>query len=220
MDPVSGQWISFDLSETADNHFNEQSEPIIRSSVLSIGQLSVMDLSEIKRVGISLYFPIGWDMTNLSIQSNPHVFLPMAEGKMLITNNLIVKGKMNLLSPKNVSVNAASYGMEYRKQGWITSVCFGWLEGPTHLKIRGIDFSAIIKKSISDIPMHFGIGHANYHAHFQNLNDDVIQPRLANSLTYFIAGAQFHLNPIDINIQSQAHSKFIQFNLQIIKTFF
>ncbi len=220
MNPISGQWISFDLSETTDNHFKKQSEPIIRSSILSLGQLSIIELSETNRVGISLLFPIGWDVTNLSIQSNPHVFLPLAEGKILVTNNLVLKGKMNFLSPKNGAVNAAGYGMEYQKQNWVTSVSFGWLEGPMHIRVKAVDFSFIMKKSISDIPLHFGIGHNNYQAYFRNINVVAGPSRLENSLTYFVAGTQFHWDLFDIDIQTQAHPKFIQFNFQIMKSFF
>ncbi len=220
MVPLSGQWLSFDLSEANSNNFLKQTEPIIRSSVLSLGQPALMDLSETKRFGIAISFPLGWDVTNTSIQTNPHVFLPIAEGQILVTNNLVLKGKMNLLSPKNESVNAAGYGMEYHEQTWATSVSLGWLEGPTHLRVRSIDFNILWRRTLSEIPINFGIGHNNYRASFRNFDNEKIPSRRENAFTYFILGTRHHLKMFDINIQTQIHSKFIQINLQLLRSFF
>ncbi len=220
MVPVSGQWISFDLSEANSNIFLKQTEPIVRSSVLALGQPTLMDLSETKRFGIAISFPLGWDVTNTSIQTNPHVFLPMAEGQILVTNNLVLKGKMNLLSPQGESVNAAGYGMEYYEQTWAASVSMGWLEGPSHLRVRMIDFSLLWRRTLSEIPINFGIGHNNYRASFRNFDDEKIPSNRENSLTYFILGTQYHLKMFDINLQTQIHYKFIQFNLQLLRSFF
>lgn len=218
--PVSGQWISFDLSEVNSNNFIKKTEPILISSVLSLGQSTLMDLSETKRFGIAISFPLGWDVTNTSIQTNPHVFPPMAEGQILVTNNLVLKGKMNLLSPKDETVNAAGYGMEYHEQTWATSASVGWLEGPTHLRVRTIGFSIVWRRSFTNIPINFGIGYNNYRASFRNFDEEEIPTISENSLTYFILATQYHLRMFDINIQTQIHSKFIQLNFQLLKSFF
>jgi len=220
MVPISGQWQTFDLSKTNSNNFLKQTTPILISSVLSLGQPTLMNLSETKRSGIAILFPLGWDATNISIQTNPHVFPLMAEGQILVSNNLVLKGKMNLLSPKDEPVNAAGYGIEYFQQTWTTSVNIGWLEGPTHLKIRMIGFNILWKRILFEIPINLGVGHNNYRSIFLNLDKTEIPSTHENALTYFVLGMPFHFKMFDVNVQTQIHSEFIQLNLQLLRSFF
>ena len=220
MVPAFGQWQTFDLSEANSAIFIKQTEPILISSVLSLGQPTLMDLSETKRFGIVISFPLGWDVTHTSIQTNPHVFPPIAEGQILVSNNLVLKGKMNLLSPKDEPVNAAGYGVEYHEQTWATSVSVGWLAGPTHLRVRTIGFSILWRRTLSEIPINFGIGHNNYRASFRNFDNEEIPSINENSLTYFVLATRYHLKMFDVNIQTQIHSKFVQLNIQLLRSFF
>ena len=220
MVPISGQWQTFDLSKANNNNFLKQTTPILISSVLSLGQPTLMNLSEKKRFGIAILFPSGWDATNISVQTNPHIFPLMAEGQILVSNNLVLKGKMNLLSPKDELVNAAGYGIEYLQQTWTTSVNVGWLEGSKYLKIRMIGFNILWKRILFEIPINLGVGHNNYRSIFLNLDEPEIPSTYKNSLTYFVLATPFHFKMFDVNVQTQIHSEFIQLNLQLLRSFF
>jgi len=218
--PVLGQWLSFDLSAANKNIFLKQVEPIVRSSVLSFGHPTRMNLSESKRVGLAVSFPLGWDIPHESLQTNPHLFSLFVEGQLLASDNLVLKGRMNLISPKNESMNMAGYGLEYYKDTWSASIGIGWLEGTADMKIKMIDFNLLSEKTIFEVPFDIGVGINNYKVRFNNINDKKIPTRLENSLVYIMVGTRYHFQMFDINIQTQFTSTFLQFNFQMLKSFF
>jgi len=218
--PLAAQWLSFDLSKANQTIFLKQVDPIIRSSVLSFGHPTRMKLSENRRIGIGLYFPLGWDGTHESMETNPHYFPLLAEGQILVSNRLVFKGKMNLVSPNNTTINIGGYGIEYFKDSWSTFLQIGWLEGMTDLRIRMVDFSFLWERTVSGFPINVGFGTDHYKVHFNNIDDNITPAHLEDALSYLILGTRYQFRMFDLNMQTQLTPGFIQLNVQFLKTFY
>lgn len=217
---LTSQWISFDLSKADASTFVKQVKPTIISSVLTGGRSTLLNLTPNQRLGITVSIPIGLDIAKTSYQSNPFIHPLMVEGQFLITENLVLKGKMNMFSNGEESVQAAGYGCNYFANSWFSSVSIGWLEGPKHLRIRYVDTAITIKRSLFNMPVLFGAGFNKYKGNILGLNSDNMPGLIENSITYFITGTELQFAGIDIELQTQIHSKFVQFNVTIFRLFF
>jgi len=217
---LTSQWISFDVSKADAATFVKQVKPTILSSALTGGRSTMLNLTQNQRLGIAVSMPVGWDIAKTSYQSNPFIHPFMVEGQFLITENLVIKGKMNMFSNGEESVQAAGYGCNYFANSWFSSVSIGWLEGPKHLRVRYVDTAITIKRSLFNMPVFFGAGFNKYRGNILGLNSDDIPRLIENSISYLITGTEIRFNGIDIEIQTQIHSKFVQFNVTIFRLFF
>ena len=218
--PLTSQWLSFDLSKADISTFKEQVEPTIISSALTGGQSTMLSLTQNQRLGITVSMPMGWALASSSYQSNPLLHPFMVEGQFLVTGNLVLKGKMNLFSNDGETVQAAGYGCNYLAESWFTSISFGWLEGPAHLRVRYVDSAIIGNRTIAETPILFGIGFNKFSGSILEFDNVDIPRKIDNFITYLIAGTEYQFGGIDINLQTQIHPKFIQLNLTISRLFF
>lgn len=214
-----GQWISFDLTKADVSTFKGQVEPTIISSALIGSRSTILPLSKNQRFGISVSIPIGWTFET-SFQSNPLLQPFIVEGQYLTTGNLIFKGKINMFSNGEETVQTAGYGCNYFADSWFTSVSLGWLDGPAHLRLRYVDTALIMKRKFAETPILFGMGFNKYRSRILGFTDESIPTSIKNSITYLIAGTSYYSNGIDIEIQTQIHSRFIQLNLTFSHLFF
>ena len=217
---LTSQWISFDLSKADAATFDKQVEPTIISSVLTGGRSTLLNLTPNQRLGIAVSMPIGWDIAKTSYQLNPFIHPFMVEGQFLITENLVLKGKMNMFSNGEESVQVAGYGCNYFANSWFSSVSIGWLEGPKHLRVRFVDTAVTMKKSLFNMPVLFGAGFNKYRGNILGLNSDELPGKIENSISYLIAETELQFSGIDIELQTQIHFKFVQFNVTIFRLFF
>ena len=218
--PLTSQWLSFDLSKADISTFKEQVEPAIISSALSGGQSTMLSLTQNQRLGITVSMPVGWALASSSYQSNPLLHPFMVEGQFLVTENLVLKGKMNLFSNDGETVQATGYGCNYLAQSWFSSISLGWLEGPAHLRVRYVDTAIIGNRTIAEAPILIGIGFNKFRGSILGFDNDDIPRIIDNFITYLIAGTEYQFGGIDINLQTQLHPKFIQLNLTISRLFF
>ncbi|HJL75519.1 MAG TPA: hypothetical protein QGF08_06630 [Candidatus Marinimicrobia bacterium] len=217
--PLSSQWISFDLEKADVTAFKKQVEPTIVSSALTGGRSTMLSLSQNQRFGIAVSIPLGWTFVS-SYQSNPLLQPFIIEGQFLLTENLVLNGKMNMFSIGETSVHAAGYGCNYFGETGFTSVSLGWLEGPQHLRIRYADIAFIMKKYISEIPLFLGVGFDDYKGSILKIDDENIPKSITGSMTYLITGTTFQVYGTDIEFQTQLHSKFLQLNVTFSRLFF
>ena len=218
--PLTSQWLSFDLSKADISTFKEQVEPTIISSALTGGQSTMLSLTQNQRLGITVSMPVGWALASSSFQSNPLLHPFMVEGQFLVTENLVLKGKMNLFSNGGETVQATGYGCNYLAQSWFSSISLGWLEGPAHLRVRYVDTAIIGNRTIAEVPILIGIGFNKFRGSILGFDNDDIPRIIDNFITYLIAGTEYQFGGIDINLQTQLHPKFIQLNLTISRLFF
>ena len=217
---LKGQWLSFDLSKADKSTFEKQVEPTIISAALSGGQSTLIRLTQNKRLGVAVSMYMGFDIAFSSYQSNPLLHPFMLEGQFLVTDNLAIKGKMNLISNKGETVNIAGYGFNYLEDSWFTSIYLGWLKGPTHLRIRYVDSAFIVKRTVADIPVLLGLGYNNYRGSIIRFEKDDISRSIDNSITYLIAGTELRISALDFELQARINSKFFQLNFTIFRLFF
>ncbi len=215
---INGQWLSLDLSKAETGNFTAQTEPVICSIILTGTQTALFSLSAQNRIGLGVSFSAGVDMTASAYQTSPWLLPPMVEGQFLVTENLALKGKMNLLSSKTETLHLSSYGVIYLFTHSRMAITIGWLMGPRHLNTRFTDVQVVRETSFFPWPLYLGVGFNNYSANFFKLAHD---PRpLKSSITYLNAATTITFTWFELNIQTQIHPKFVQFNLQFIKSFF
>lgn len=217
--PLPGQWISFDLQKANLSKFKKQVEPTIISTALTGGRSTMLKLNQNQRFGIAISTPLGWTFIS-SYQSNPLLQPFIIEGQFLLTENLVIKGKMNMFSNNEETIQTVGYGCNYLGDSWFSSVSLGWLEGPEHLRVRFVDTAFIMKRDISEIPILLGAGFNDYKSSILRIDGENIPRSIANSITYLIIGNTWQVYGTDIEIQSQIHSKFIQLNVTLSHLFF
>jgi hypothetical protein len=70
------------------------------------------------------------------------------------------------------------------------------------------------------MPAFFGAGFNKYRGNILGLNNDELPGKIENSISYLIAGTELQFSGIDIELQTQIHFKFVQFNVTIFRLFF
>ncbi len=184
------QWLSFDLTQADQQQFSQQVKPTIVTSSLSQNFFE-HTFSNSNRLEISIAFPIGIDLSGSSFQENPLIYPPMASLSYLITDNLAITGKMNLMSNGEETMHSAGYSGHYLTNSWTTGLGINWMEGPKYLVTYGVD-------------------HSNYKGSILDL-DEINS--IKSSISYLIFGISTKINGINISSQSSMHSSFVQLNI-------
>jgi len=217
---LNSQWLSFDLSEADVVTFKKQVEPTIISVAISGGQSTMLNLTQNQRFGITFSIPMGWDLSLSSYESNPLLNPLMLEGQVLVTENLVLIGKMNIFSNSKETINAAGYGCNFISDSWATNISMGWLEGPTHLRVRYVDSSIIGKRTLAKVPILLGVGYNNYRGSIKGFDNIDIPKSIDNSISYLITGTELIIEGVNVELQVRLNSKFFQFNFTIFHLFF
>ncbi len=203
------QWLSFDLTQADQQQFSQQVKPTIVTSSLSQNFFE-HTFSNSNRLEISIAFPIGIDLSGSSFQENPLIYPPMASLSYLITDNLAITGKMNLMSMGEETMHSAGYSGHYLTNSWTTGLGINWMEGPKYLRVRSINGSIIKGQQINLFNVTYGVGHSNYKGSILDL-DEINS--IKSSISYLIFGISTKINGINISSQSSMHSSFVQLNI-------
>ena len=206
---IFSQWLTFDLSKADPQNFKSQVTPTIIASTLSQNSFGHA-LTTLNRLGVSITIPVGNDLSGSSFQKNPLISPVIASLSFLITNNLGLTGKMNVLGNGEETIQSAGYGGLYISNTWTTDLSINWMEGPRYIRIRTINGSITKDKKVKSLNVVYGIGHSNYTGLILDLDAAYT---IKSSISYLICGFSKNINGINISAQSNLHPSFIQLNL-------
>ena len=221
--PINAQWASFDLNEMENDKFEEQINPFIKSISLSTTRHLYSPIIINNRLRLGFTYSHGINISGKDDLSKLFGGYPNFAGKLLISENLELKGNISVFNSGNDIVQSFAYGFglnvtNKETNNWRLSVLFSQLQGTDDISIKTIDGNIIYDFRINEFPIFLGFGINSYSTKIL-IDDELIPNKIKGNANNLLAGTIFNRGKINIAPIIQLNSDIIIMSLEISGAF-
>jgi len=220
--PLNAQWYSFDLGEIDVDNFKKEAAPLVRAiSLSSVNHLfDQTNLSNRLRLGVAYSHGINISGENLSDLFGGY---PNFAGKLLITDNLHLKGNLSVFNSGDDLVNSFAYGLGLKLTNkdsnyWNVSLLFSNLKGPDDIRLKTLDVNIVYDFIIKKILLFAGFGINSYKSKIL-IDDELIPNIIDGNANHLLVGAFLNAGKFTFVPIFQLNTDVIVMNIEFSRSF-
>jgi hypothetical protein len=209
-----GQWTTFQLDESS--YLSKKSKTIFRTAGFAATHNFPVDITEKNRIAIGL-------STLKGVSANG--FLPMISGKMTVSWNLSLRGRMAAYSAEEGTIQAYGWGLSLNPSKdkeiskWIINMDSGKLNSNDALIVSAIQASATRQYNLNKFPVYVGFGLNILNANPKSLLDKKYQGKKEIQTNFINVGTKISMDGLSLIPQLWFGSQYTMVSVNIVGTF-
>ncbi|MBC8345816.1 MAG: hypothetical protein ISR82_03545 [Candidatus Marinimicrobia bacterium] len=209
-----GQWTTFQSNEFSNS--SKKSKTIFRTAGFATTHNFPIDITEKNRIAIGL-------STLKGVSANG--FLPMISGKMTVSWNLSLRGRMTAYSAEEGTIQAYGWGLSLNPSKdkeiskWIINLDSGKLNSNDALIVSAIQASAARQYNLNKFPVYVGFGLNILNANPKSLLDKEYQGKKEIQTNFINVGTKISMGGLSLIPQLWFGSQYSMVSVNIVGTF-